>query len=270
VKLNRPIVPHVRTVATGVYALSISMLRAHRHAQGLGRRVLYSAVRIGPNGQQCTLLVWIPPKFNSEGHPVDTCDPVADPWSTKSPNWEYIWRLPATRDDMQVRVTASCVLAADRAGSVGVNSQSCAHCKRVPQMTVHQALWYENENEEPYPSYDQTGKLWPVWFIQLHRRFLAGRKAVNRQNTAAAASQSAVGTATTGRPTSKRGRRCGTTVVHDAIRSHMLDAVFTHYGCCLMHRLHHFLLQCGQGKHGGVGRRGIKQGDQSSQVCSLL
>lgn len=111
VQLNRPIVPHIHTVATGVYALCISMLRTHRHAQSLGRSVLYSAVLIDAHGQQCILRVLIPPKFNSEGHPVDMCDPVADPWSTKCPNWEYIWRLPATRDDMSVRVISQLCLS---------------------------------------------------------------------------------------------------------------------------------------------------------------
>jgi len=173
VRLNAPIVPHATTVAASVHGFSLSIQHTHRLAQSTGQCVSYSADIIDGSGQH-TVTIVVPPKFDKDGHPEDECNPVADPWRTKPPKWEYLWKLPATVNGVQ--------------------------------MPVHQALGYNNEDMQPYPAHGQAARLWPSWYIELHHLVKAGQRAVSRINTKAAGGQSVVGSLPGGGSSGKRGR----------------------------------------------------------------
>lgn len=112
VHLSTPIVPHVQAAAAGVFAQSLSIQHTHRIAQGLGCSVeLKSKMDLG-HGRTRTMRVLVPPKFDSEGRPLyEECEPVADPWKTKSPKWEYFWRLATVCDDGEVSALQSLLAA---------------------------------------------------------------------------------------------------------------------------------------------------------------
>ena len=105
-RLNAPFVPHADTVAVTVYGFSLSMLHTHRLAQSKGLCAILSADMIDAKGQH-TVTIVVPPKFDQEGHPVYECPPVADPWRTKPPNWEYMWKLTFPLYGVQVCVRCS-------------------------------------------------------------------------------------------------------------------------------------------------------------------